>query len=91
MRLALGAAPARVMRAVIGRGVAHTVVGVVLGIALSWPLASLVEAFLFEVRPHDPIVYGSAAALLALCGIAAAFVPARRAARVDPVIALRVE
>jgi predicted permease len=91
VRLALGAAPARVMRGVMGRGIAQTAAGVAIGIALSWPLASLVEAFLFEVRPHDPIVYGGAAALLGLCGVAAAFVPARRAARVDPVIALRVE
>jgi putative ABC transport system permease protein len=91
VRLALGAAPARVMTAVIGRGVAHTAIGVAIGLALSWPLATLVEAFLFEVRPHDPVVYGCAAALLAACGVAATFVPARRAARVDPVIALRVE
>lgn len=91
VRLALGAAPARVMTAVIGRGVVHTAAGVVIGIAVAWQLASLVEAFLFEVRPHDPVVYGAAAALLAACGVIAAFVPARRAARVDPVIALRVE
>ena len=91
VRLALGAAPARVMAAVIGRGIAQTAAGVAIGIALSWQLASLVETFLFEVRPHDPMVYGGAAALLAACGVAAAFVPARRAARVDPVIALRVE
>ena len=91
VRLALGAPPARVMTAVIGRGLAHTAAGLSIGIVLSWLLASSVEAFLFEVRPHDPIVYGGAAALLAVCGLAAAFVPARRAARVDPVIALRVE
>jgi ABC-type antimicrobial peptide transport system permease subunit len=58
---------------------------------VAWPLASLVEAFLFEVRPHDPVVYGAAAALLAACGGIAAFIPARRAARVDPVIALHAE
>lgn len=91
VRLALGAPPARVMTAVIGRGVVHTAAGLAIGIAVAWQLASLVEAFLFEVRPHDPVVYGAAAALLAACGVIAAFVPARRAARVDPVIALRVE
>jgi hypothetical protein len=77
VRLALGAPPARVMTAVIGRGVVHTAAGV----AVAWQLASSVEAFLFEVRPHDPVVYGAAAA----------FVPVRRAARVNPVIAMRVE
>ena len=61
----------------IGRGVVHTAAGV----AVAWQLASSVEAFLFEVRPHDPVVYGAAAA----------FVPVRRAARVNPVIAMRVE
>jgi predicted permease len=91
VRLALGAPPARVMTAVIGRGVVHTAAGVVIGVAVAWVLATSVEAFLFEVRPHDPVVYGAAAALLAACGVIAAFVPARRAARVDPVIALRTE
>jgi predicted permease len=91
IRLALGAPPAQVMTAVIGRGVVHTAAGVALGVAGAWLLASSVEAFLFEVRPHDPVVYGAAAALLAACGVSAAFVPARRAARVDPVVALRVE
>jgi predicted permease len=91
VRLALGAPPARLMMAVIGRGVVHTAAGVAIGLAVSWQLASLVEGFLFEVRPHDAAVYGGAAALLAACGIVAAFVPARRAARVNPIIALRVE
>jgi predicted permease len=91
LRLALGAAPARVMTAVIGRGVAHTAAGVAIGIMVAWQLASLVEAFLFEVRPHDPVIYGAAAAVLAVCSVIAAFLPARRAARVNPVIALSVE
>ena len=91
VRLALGAAPARVMTAVIGRGIVHTGTGVALGVAVAWQLSASVEALLFEVRPHDPIVYAAAAALLAACGVLAAFIPARRAARVNPVIALRVE
>ncbi len=91
VRLALGASPARVMTTVIGRGVVHTASGVAIGVVVAWPLASLVQAFLFEVRPHDPVVYGTAVAVLAACGVTAAFVPARRAARIDPVIALRAE
>jgi putative ABC transport system permease protein len=91
VRVALGALPAQVMAAVIGRGVGHTAAGVAIGVVVAWQLASSIEAFLFEVRPHDPVVYGAAAALLATCGVTAAFVPARRAARVNPVIALRAE
>jgi putative ABC transport system permease protein len=91
VRLALGAPPARIMTAVVGRGVVHTAAGVAIGVAVAWQLTPLVQAFLFEVRPHDPVVYGAAAALLSGCGVMAAFVPARRAARVDPVIALRAE
>jgi predicted permease len=91
VRLALGASPARVMTGVIGRGVVHTAAGLVIGVAVAWLLGSSIEAFLFEVRAHDPLVYGAAAALLAGCGIIAVAVPARRAACVDPVIALRVE
>lgn len=91
VRLALGAAPAQVMTAVIGRGIAHTALGVSIGLAGAWILAASVQVFLFEVRPHDPIVYGASAALLAACGVIAAFVPARRASRVNPVIALRAE
>jgi ABC-type antimicrobial peptide transport system permease subunit len=91
VRLALGAPPARVMTSVIGRGVVHTAAGVAIGIAVAWQFASVVEAFLFEVRPHDPVVYGAATALLAVCSVAAAFLPARRASRVNPVVALRVD
>lgn len=91
VRLALGALPARVMSSVVGRALVLTVAGVAVGVSAAWPLAASLERFLFEVRPHDPLVYATAAALLAACGVAAAFVPARRAARVDPVIALRAE
>jgi ABC-type antimicrobial peptide transport system permease subunit len=51
----------------------------------------LVRAFLFEIQPHDPTVYAGVSAVLAMTGLAAAFLPARRAAGVDPLIALRME
>jgi putative ABC transport system permease protein len=50
-----------------------------------------VQAFLFKIDAHDPRVYAGAAAVLILAGLAAAFIPARRAARVDPMIALRAQ
>jgi ABC-type antimicrobial peptide transport system permease subunit len=51
----------------------------------------LVRGFLFEIQPHEPRVYAGALLILAMTGLAAAFVPARRAAGVDPLIALRME
>jgi ABC-type antimicrobial peptide transport system permease subunit len=91
VRLALGASPARVMMTMIGRGVAHTAAGTTVGLAATWLLAPFVQAFLFDVGPRDAFVYTAATAVLTACGILAAFIPARRAARVDPAIALRAE
>jgi predicted permease len=91
VRLALGASPARVMMTMIGRGVAHTAAGTTVGLAATWLLAPFVQAFLFDVGPRDAFVYTAATAVLTACGVLAAFVPARRAARVDPAIALRAE
>ena len=53
------------------------------------PLGRFVDAFLFQVRAHDPLVYAGGSAVLLLAGILAAFLPARRAARVDPISVLR--
>jgi ABC-type antimicrobial peptide transport system permease subunit len=59
--------------------------------AAAWPLATYVQSFLFQVALHDPTVFVAAATLLLSCGVVATFIPARRAARVDPLIALRAE
>lgn len=69
----------------------YLAIGLALGVTGAWGVARLVAGFLFEIRPHDPIVYSGAFALLAMTGLAAALLPARRAARVDPLIALRME
>ena len=66
-------------------------VGMFLGLAGAWGAAGLIEGFLFAVKPHDPVVFVSSGALLLLTGLLAAFVPAIRAARVDPIVALRSE
>ncbi|HYT74851.1 MAG TPA: hypothetical protein VEL79_08905 [Vicinamibacterales bacterium] len=65
--------------------------GLAIGLAGGWALSRSVQAFLFRIDAHDPLVYASAAAVLVLAGFTAAFVPARRAARVDPVVALRAQ
>ncbi len=89
VRIALGAQPGQVLRMVLGRAGALVGVGIVIGLSAGWALGRFVDAFLFQVHAHDPIVYAGGSAVLLLAGILAAFVPARRAARVDPISVLR--
>jgi putative ABC transport system permease protein len=89
VRMALGASPSRVMRMVIGRATLLISMGLALGGGGAWILAGSVRAFLFDVRPHEPAVFVGVAAVLALTGLLAAFIPARSAAHVDPLIAMR--
>ncbi|HUF47116.1 MAG TPA: ABC transporter permease [Vicinamibacterales bacterium] len=89
VRMALGAVPASVLTMVLGRATLFVAIGLGLGLVGAWQLARFVEAFLFEVTPHDPAVYAAAGGVLLLAGLLAAYLPARRASRVDPVIALR--
>lgn len=91
IRLALGALPATILRMILGRATAHLAAGLLIGLIAAWSLSGLVAAFLFQVRPTDISVYAGVGAVLVTTGLAAAFVPARRAARVDPVISLRLE
>ena len=64
---------------------------VVIGGVAAWQLSATVRTFLFEVQPHDPRIFLIALAVLATAGLVASAIPARRAARVDPLIALRQE
>jgi putative ABC transport system permease protein len=89
IRLALGGAPRRVLRAVIGEGLMLTGLGVGAGLVCAALLSHALTGLLFGVRPGDPATYAGIAALLLVVGVAASFVPARRAMRVDPVTALR--
>jgi putative ABC transport system permease protein len=91
IRLALGARPLAILGSAIGRALVYLVGGLVLGLTAASALASMVSGFLFETPPHDPGVYVGVAVLLLGTGLMAAFIPARRAARVDPLIALRVD
>jgi predicted permease len=91
LRMALGALPQTVLRGVLARAVFVMAVGGAFGFAGAWMLAATIRSFLFSVEPHDPVVFVSVAALLAVVGLVAAFVPARRAARVDPMVALRAD
>ena len=91
LRIALGANPRAVAALVIGGGLRVTVAGVALGAVVGLSVARFVEPLLFHVSPRDPVVYGAVAAVLVLVAIIASAVPAWRATRVDPVVALRAE
>jgi putative ABC transport system permease protein len=91
IRMALGALPGTILRSVLAQASMYLTFGIAIGIAGAWTLAGLVEGFLFEIEPHDPLVYVSVFVVLALTGLAAALLPAQRAARVDPLVALRVD
>jgi ABC-type antimicrobial peptide transport system permease subunit len=91
IRMALGALPSTILKSVLGGALLYLIAGLALGLMGAWGLAGLVRGFLFEIQPHDPRVYAGVLLVLAITGLAAAFVPARRASRVDPLIALRME
>ena len=89
IRMALGAKPAQVVQMVLGRAAILMLAGTTLGMIGGWMLSRYVQSFLFQVEPHDVVVYAGAAALLLATGLVAAFLPARRASRIDPMEVLR--
>jgi putative ABC transport system permease protein len=91
IRLALGATSGRVLEGVIGQGTALATIGLVVGILAALFTTRVIESQLFGVGARDPVVFVGAAVTLLLVAVAASWVPARRAARVDPQVALRVE
>jgi len=91
IRLALGAGTGRVVWSLVARAGTLGAVGIALGLAASLASARVLRAHLFELSPTDPATLGVAAAVLAGIALLASWVPARRAARVDPVVVLRSE
>ncbi len=91
IRMALGAGRAGLLRQVIASGMRPVLAGIALGIAGAVSLRSFVASLLFHVRPADPWMLALAALVLAGVALAACFIPARRASRVDPALALRAE
>jgi putative ABC transport system permease protein len=91
IRMALGASPGMVLRMVLGQGRRLTLLGIALGIAGAFFVSRLMQQALFEVNPADPVIYLAVAVMLLLVAEFASWLPARRATRIDPVIALRGE
>jgi putative ABC transport system permease protein len=91
IRMALGAQRSDVLRMVLSHGMALTLFGVGIGLALALAASRFLQKLLFEVQPTDPITYAGVAALLAAVALVACYIPARRATKVDPMVALRYE
>jgi predicted permease len=91
LRMALGASPGRAMRMVLGHSRRLTLAGIALGIAGALIVSRMMQQVLFEVDPAEPLVYVALSITLLLVAEAASYVPARKATRIDPVIALRTQ
>ncbi|HVO82294.1 MAG TPA: ABC transporter permease [Terriglobales bacterium] len=91
IRMALGAQPRHILQLVVGHGMGLALVGVGLGTAASFALTRLLASLLFGTGATDPLAFSAATALLASAAFLACYIPARRAARLDPMLALRYE
>jgi predicted permease len=91
IRMALGADQALVLRLVLRQGLVLAALGVTGGVAVASAVATLLESLLFGIRGLDPLTFGCASLVLGIVTLAASYLPARRAARVDPAVALRSE
>ena len=91
VRMAIGAERGDVLTLIVGGGMKLALVGVAIGLAGAFGVSRLIETMLFDVKPVDPMSYAATAALLLAIATLACYVPARRAMRVDPIIAMRQE
>jgi putative ABC transport system permease protein len=91
VRMALGAEPRAVLRLVVGQGMGVALAGAGVGLVAALLLTRMMAGILYGVRPTDPVTYVTVAAVLLAIALAASWIPARRAARIDPMKALRSE
>ncbi len=91
VRMALGAAPSRIFRLMVGKGLYLSVIGIVIGLLAAFALTRVLVSMLVEVKPTDPVTFASVAVLFLFIAVLASWLPALRAARLDPTTALRNE
>jgi putative ABC transport system permease protein len=91
IRMALGAPPSNVLRLVVSQGMQLVLAGIFLGLVGSLGLTRLLASILFQMSPHDPVTFVAVTVILIAVALLACYIPARRAMRVDPVVALRYE
>ncbi len=91
IRAALGGASGDVFRLIIGQGIVLMFIGLMIGLVLTFLVTHLASSLLFGVSPTDPAAFAGVSLLLVLVALFASYVPARRAMKVDPMIALRCE
>jgi putative ABC transport system permease protein len=91
VRMALGAQRLHVLRLVFGQGFVLLAIGTVIGLGGAFALTRWLQSLLFEITPTDPLTYSAVVVLLAAVALLACYIPARRATKVDPLVALRYE
>lgn len=91
IRMALGASPGEILRMILGQNLRPVIGGLLVGLCVSFAVTPLMETLLFGVEPGDPLTFVSISAFLLLVGILACYLPALRATRIEPIIALRYE
>jgi putative ABC transport system permease protein len=91
IRGAIGATRAQIVEMVLKQGLWKALIGLAVGLIGAWSLSRTMTSLLFQVTPNDPVVYAAVSALLLLVTVLASYLPARRAAKIDPLVALRAE